>query len=336
MYTAETGRPAPSSPTNSQFSQWRRGKVTEFAAQLYSAVKEARPDLHVSVSPSVTTFSSTSYNADWPSWQSQGLFDEYAVQAYRDNISSFNSIINAQTQPFKPDELERLVVGLRINGSGAATPYADLAQMIQGPRREGAAGHSLWYSSGVRDLYGPQLAALYDVAGQGHAPQPMFPADHRRPPLVALPVPGQPGAWSVVVEEAGVYRVVAKVGSYWTEVESLLLDSGPQQIVASGASELELLNDRRPGPGPGDFNGDGIVDGADLVIWQAKFGQSGLGDADGDGFVDGRDFLIWQRNLRLSGAVVAPAAVVPEPSAATLWAATLSVLVATNRGRVGR
>jgi hypothetical protein len=58
--------------------------------------------------------------------------------------------------------------------------------------------------------------------------------------------------------------------------------------------------------GPGgamgpDFNGDGVVDLADLAIWQANVGiMSGAsvlqGDADGDGDVDGDDFLFWQRN----------------------------------------
>src|SRR5690606_14638496 len=126
-----------------------------------------------------TSFSTTQYNANWPQWESQGLFDEFAVQMYRDNISSFNSIVNAQVNPFKPDDLDKLVMRLRINAASSATPFADLQQMIQRSRTEGAAGHSLWYSAGARDLYGPQLPAFYDVAGAGHAPNPQFPLDWR-------------------------------------------------------------------------------------------------------------------------------------------------------------
>lgn len=53
-------------------------------------------------------------------------------------------------------------------------------------------------------------------------------------------------------------------------------------------------------PRPSDFNGDGVVDREDLVIWTESYGQGAtkggdLGDADGDGDVDGRDMLIWQR-----------------------------------------
>jgi len=49
-----------------------------------------------------------------------------------------------------------------------------------------------------------------------------------------------------------------------------------------------------------DFNGDTIVDAADLAIWQDNYGSTSgivhsLGDADADGDVDGADFLSWQR-----------------------------------------
>jgi hypothetical protein len=69
---------------------------------------------------------------------------------------------------------------------------------------------------------------------------------------------------------------------------------------------------------PGDFNGDGLVDGADLADWQAGFGIAAgatapQGDADAD--VDGTDFLRWQQRFGLTagnGAVEGYA--IPEPS----------------------
>jgi hypothetical protein len=43
---------------------------------------------------------------------------------------------------------------------------------------------------------------------------------------------------------------------------------------------------------PGDLNGDGIVDGADLGILLGAWGTSGPGDLNGDGVVDGADLGI--------------------------------------------
>jgi hypothetical protein len=70
-------------------------------------------------------------------------------------------------------------------------------------------------------------------------------------------------------------------------------------------------------PQPGDFDGDGDVDGADFVAWQTNFPKaSGAtlaeGDADSDGDVDGADFVVWQTNFPFTpGPGAAP---VPEPS----------------------
>jgi hypothetical protein len=79
-------------------------------------------------------------------------------------------------------------------------------------------------------------------------------------------------------------------------------------------------------PLPGDFDGNGAVEDADLARWRAGLGQfDGAatlaaprnGDADGDHDVDGVDFLVWQQNL---GQAIAfeLAAAVPEPSSVAL------------------
>jgi hypothetical protein len=83
----------------------------------------------------------------------------------------------------------------------------------------------------------------------------------------------------------------------------------------------------------GDFNGDGMVDGADLAQWQGDFGPTDNGsDADGDGDSDGADFLAWQQNVG-TGAPALPAhAAVPEPSA---WLLAVLGLPLLPRKRAG-
>ena len=77
-----------------------------------------------------------------------------------------------------------------------------------------------------------------------------------------------------------------------------------------------------------DFNGDGGVDDADLLTWQASFGLNAGGDADADGDTDGNDLLLWQGELgtlggggqilRLAFNNSLAGAAVPEPSALAL------------------
>jgi hypothetical protein len=88
---------------------------------------------------------------------------------------------------------------------------------------------------------------------------------------------------------------------------------------------------------PGDFNGDALVDGADLAIWRDGIGTSRpsrtTGDADADGDVDGHDFLVWQQNLGWSALNVpaAGAALVPEPASGALGITCAIVLLFRRR-----
>jgi sugar lactone lactonase YvrE len=91
---------------------------------------------------------------------------------------------------------------------------------------------------------------------------------------------------------------------------------------------------------PADFDGDGDVDGADLVNWTTGFGlAAGMtkthGDADGDADVDGNDFLTWQRGLTGSSGA-ATAANAPEPSACMLLVLAALAMGPTRRRSASR
>ncbi|MCA9238211.1 MAG: hypothetical protein KDA44_22215 [Planctomycetales bacterium] len=85
-----------------------------------------------------------------------------------------------------------------------------------------------------------------------------------------------------------------------------------------------------------DFNGDGTVDGGDLLIWQRNYPTaSGAGVADGDAnsdhAVDANDLTAWQSQF---GPVGAPlGAAVPEPQAVVL---ALLAIASLRTGRPRR
>lgn len=105
------------------------------------------------------------------------------------------------------------------------------------------------------------------------------------------------GRWEVTISlnimVPGNYEFVAR-GSL-QDVAGRLLD-GNHEGVSSGdfANSITVAI-------TGDFNRDGIVNGADLLLWKTGFGQTSQvinlpGDANFDRIVDGSDFLAWQRN----------------------------------------
>ena len=83
----------------------------------------------------------------------------------------------------------------------------------------------------------------------------------------------------------------------------------------------------------GDFDGDGDIDGNDLLIWQNNFPRtdgaaiSFIGDATGDGNVDGDDFLIWQNSFPY------PAVLSKTPEPASLGLLALGALLMLRRRR---
>jgi autotransporter-associated beta strand protein len=88
---------------------------------------------------------------------------------------------------------------------------------------------------------------------------------------------------------------------------------------------------------PGDFDHDGSVNGADLVVWKGQYGNTGAGlaaDADGNNTVDGADFLVWQKNVGAHASVAAVGAV-PEPASVVLVAMAFgAALMGSARRRV--
>ena len=93
----------------------------------------------------------------------------------------------------------------------------------------------------------------------------------------------------------------------------------------------------------GDYNLNGIVDGADYVVWRNSQGQTGVGlaaDGDFDGQITVADYGVWRsrfgQTVPGSGAG-ATDAVVPEPaSLVLLLAGGFLAHVCGRRQRCGR
>jgi autotransporter-associated beta strand protein len=111
-------------------------------------------------------------------------------------------------------------------------------------------------------------------------------------------------------------------------IRSLFIDNVPQSVGTYGAAELPglitgigfLQVTTVPVTENADFNGDGIVDGADFLAWQQNAGGAGgqaQGDANGDSTVNAADLAIWNSHFGGTSAVGAAAAV-PEPTSAAL------------------
>jgi hypothetical protein len=65
---------------------------------------------------------------------------------------------------------------------------------------------------------------------------------------------------------------------------------GVELLVSFDLAETSMSGEYEGDPGvPGDLNGDGIVNGADLGLLLAQWGSTGTADLNGDGVVNGAD-----------------------------------------------
>jgi autotransporter-associated beta strand protein len=141
---------------------------------------------------------------------------------------------------------------------------------------------------------------------------------------------------------AGTYTLIDYAGTITGTVDNLLFGSVPGgfsfDLVDTG-SLINLLVSPAP-MNDADFNGDGIVSGADYVVWR-KFkgatgtGTQGTGDANGDTNVNVTDYNIWKQTYGMPspGSGGGPGAV-PEPSSAVLVSVTLiGLFIGSRRGR---
>src|SRR4051812_1432811 len=105
---------------------------------------------------------------------------------------------------------------------------------------------------------------------------------------------------------------------------------------ADGSKELFLDNLLITGTGvTGDYNGNGIVDAADYVVWRKTSGQTGNGlaaDGNGNNSVDAGDYTVWRTRFgSTSGAAAATAINVPEPTSRYPYLFALIFLIVASR-----
>ncbi|MEO0966050.1 MAG: dockerin type I domain-containing protein, partial [Planctomycetota bacterium] len=112
----------------------------------------------------------------------------------------------------------------------------------------------------------------------------------------------------------------------------------------SGTLTVDLIGEVIAALLEGDYNGDGVVDGADYTFWANRFGGTTpddlLADGNGDGFVDGADYTYWANrfgntsNLTLDeiNELFSPIAV-PEPAVISLLVLLGLPYATRRRGR---
>jgi len=138
------GRTPPDDARNPEWMRWRADKLTELMQKIFRAVKAAKPDILVSLSPNAQSFAYREYLQDWSTWVQNGWVEELVLQVYRDDLNSF---IEQLEQPAVQRARQRIPVGVGILTGivRRPIPIKQIQQQVQVVRDRGFSGVSFFY-----------------------------------------------------------------------------------------------------------------------------------------------------------------------------------------------
>ncbi|MEM6592413.1 MAG: family 10 glycosylhydrolase [Cyanobacteria bacterium P01_C01_bin.73] len=162
------GASPPSDVRNEEWVAWRAGHITALFEKISTAVKAAKPNMVVSLSPNPPDFSYREYLQDWPMWVRQGWVDEVIVQVYRDLAESFNNSLYNDGYA----ELNQVVpvgIGLYTGPFLEAKPIEHLAEQVAAVKAAGYRGvaffsweTTLWvFKHGAREAIEQRFQTLF-------------------------------------------------------------------------------------------------------------------------------------------------------------------------------
>jgi uncharacterized lipoprotein YddW (UPF0748 family) len=89
LYRKETKKDPPSNPNDPGWTRWRANKITEFMMRLHKAIRDQKPNIIISVSPTSYDFAYHAQLQDWLTWVRKDIVDELVVQVYQPDLQSF-------------------------------------------------------------------------------------------------------------------------------------------------------------------------------------------------------------------------------------------------------
>ena len=230
-----------------------------------------------------------------------------AIDGYIDDFGGNNATVGHRRWILHPQEKE---MGIGEIEAGGSYRKSNALYVVDGhtfdPRPETREEFVAWPPPGYvpEDLVYPRWSAVFDdadlssttvsvVGGSVNLTQiaPTSTGDSLGDDFIVWTVPSSGSSSADITYEVTLHDVI--------------LDGTNQDIVYNVTAydpTVVIL--------PGDFDGDGTVNGTDLLQWQDDFGINDDSDSDGDDDSDGQDFLIWQQNASSSAGLGS----IPEPS----------------------
>jgi uncharacterized lipoprotein YddW (UPF0748 family) len=166
LYQSEhNGQSPPSNYQDTEWVNWRAGKISAYFDRLYQEIKKVNPQAVVSVSPNPQGFSKQAFLLDWYQWQQNNRIDELIVQVYRHSLESFQKEL---AQPELRATKERIPVAIGVLSGLKGRPVAmeQISNQVNWVREQGFGGVSFFFYESLWNLSNetrPERQAAFQV-----------------------------------------------------------------------------------------------------------------------------------------------------------------------------
>ncbi len=151
-YASEhNGNLPPKNFRDSAWVNWRAEILNEYMAKIYKTVKDIKPNVIVSMAPSIYPWSKEEYLQDWPSWVKNGYVDLVIPQLYRQDLDAYikvlNDIVNDQ---LTKEELKKFYPGILLKVGSYYPSEQLLLDMIKENRKRNINGEVFFFYEGIK------------------------------------------------------------------------------------------------------------------------------------------------------------------------------------------
>ncbi len=157
------GKKPPKNYKDEKWIQWRANLLNKYMERIYKEVKSVKPNVLVTMAPSIYPWSKEEYLQDWPTWVENGWVDFIFPQLYRYNIEDYQKVLKEVVQEQVSEEkLNKFYPGLLIK-VGDKYPDKDfLKEMIQSNRNLGVNGEVFFFYEGLKKFKNVLLETYKD------------------------------------------------------------------------------------------------------------------------------------------------------------------------------
>lgn len=130
---------------------WRANILNDYMGEIYTTVKNIKPNIIVSMAPSIYPWSKEEYLQDWIQWVKQGYVDLVIPQLYRQNIKDYIKVLDdIVKEQLTKEELKKFYPGILLKVGSYYPSEELLKEMIYENRKRNINGEVFFFYEGIK------------------------------------------------------------------------------------------------------------------------------------------------------------------------------------------